>query len=79
MIEHSGIAANILRQLDRGHSNGFSPEEGHSVKQPAGGFSLENVAGLSSNLAWTAWLIRSGLAPDAHCGVSRIGIYTDFT
>lgn len=79
MIEHNGIAANILRQLNRRHSNGFSPEEGSSVKQPGDGFSSENVAGLASNPAWKAWLIRSGLAPDSHCGVSRIGIYTDFT
>ncbi len=26
-----------------------------------------------------SWLIRSGNVPEAHLGVSRIGIYTDFT
>ncbi len=37
------------------------------------------VPAASRNQSLQSWLIRSGNVPEAHLGVSRIGIYTDFT
>ncbi len=39
----------------------------------------DKPAALSRQHSLQSWLIRSGNVPESHLGVSRIGIYTDFT
>lgn len=50
------------------------------LKMTAGdGFSIKDIYGRANVREWQSWLLRAGISEEVHLGVSRTGIYADFT